>query len=126
MILGIGTDIIEVERIKKSVSKRDFVLKVFTPNEIAYCERGQAEQHYAARFAAKEAFFKALGTGWAGEMEITDVEVMNDAFGKPGIQLTGNTAKYFSGIGGGTIHLSLSHLPGVAVAFVIIERKDDK
>lgn len=122
MILGIGTDIIEVERVRKAVEKPEFKEKVFTDREIEYCEKNQAAQSYAARGAAKEAFFKALGTGWVGEMKITEVEIVNDAEGKPEIILSGNVLEVFKAKGGGTVHLSLSHIKETAIAFVVIEK----
>lgn len=123
MILGIGTDVIEVQRIRTSLEKEGFKQKVFTANEIAYCEKENGFRRYAARFAAKEAFFKALGTGWVGNMEITEVEVISDSAGKPGIQLHGETARIFDSKRGGVIHLSMSHINNTAVAFVVIEKQ---
>ena len=122
MILGIGTDIIEVERVKKAVEKPEFKNKVFTEREIAYCDKNKSAESYAARGAAKEAFFKALGTGWVGEMKITEVEILNDSEGKPEIILSGNVLEVFKAKGGGSIHLSLSHVKETAIAFVVIEK----
>jgi holo-[acyl-carrier protein] synthase len=122
MILGVGTDIIEVDRVKKAVGKPEFKNKVFTEREIEYCDKNNSAESYAARGAAKEAFFKALGTGWVGEMKITEVEVLNNSEGKPEIVLSGNVLKVFKEKGGGNIHLSLSHVKETAVAFVIIEK----
>jgi holo-[acyl-carrier protein] synthase len=122
MILGIGTDIIKVERIKKAIEKPEFKAKVFTEREIAYCDKNKSGESYAARGAAKEAFFKALGTGWIGEMKITEVEILNDSEGKPEIILSGNVLEVFKAKGGGNIHLSLSHIKDTAIAFVVIEK----
>ena len=121
MILGIGTDIIEVERVKKAIERPGFKAKVFTEREIAYCEKTPNAERYAARGAAKEAFFKALGTGWRDEMEITEVEIINNEMGKPEIILSGKTLEVFNKIGGKTVHLSLSHIKSTAIAYVIIE-----
>ena len=121
MILGIGTDIIEVERVKNAVEKPEFKAKVFTEREIAYCDQAPNAERFAARGAAKEAFFKALGTGWRNEMEITDVEVINDELGKPEIVLSGNVLDVFNAMGGKKIHVSLSHIKATAIAYVIIE-----
>ncbi|MBN1198199.1 MAG: holo-ACP synthase, partial [Bacteroidales bacterium] len=91
MIFGIGTDIIEVERIHK-VMERDigFRKKIFTGKEIDYCESKKHKyQHYAARFSAKEAFLKAIGTGWRFGIRFADIEVTHDTLGKPGINLFG-------------------------------------
>ena len=121
MIIGIGTDIIEVERVKRAIEKPGLKTKVFTEKEIAYCDQWNNAEHYAARGAAKEAFFKALGTGWRGEMEITEVEVINNELGKPEIILSGKTLAAFNEAGGKKIHLSLSHIKETAIAYVIIE-----
>lgn len=121
MIVGIGTDIIEVERIKKAVEKPAFREKVFSAREIAYCEQDKRGQSYAARAAAKEAFFKALGTGWRGKMKINEVEVLNDELGKPVIHLSGEALSAFQQTGGKKIYVSLSHIKEHAIAFVVIE-----
>ena len=95
MIIGIGTDIIEIERVRRAVLNEHFKEKVFTENEQNYCEsRGvQSAASYAARFAAKEAFFKALGTGIF--TSLTEVEILNNATGQPQIFLYG-AAKNFA------------------------------
>jgi holo-[acyl-carrier protein] synthase len=121
MILGIGTDIIEVERVKKAIEKPGFKAKVFTGREIAYCDTSPNAEHYAARGAAKEAFFKALGTGWRNEMEITEVEIINNELGKPEIILSGKVLAVFNEMGGKKVHVSLSHIKNTAIAYVIIE-----
>ena len=122
MIIGIGTDIIEVERVAKAITKEAFKKKIFTEAEIAYCESQKKDESFAARFAAKEAFFKALGTGWRDGMGITEVEILNDKLGKPEIHLTGKAKEVFEQKGGTHIHLSLSHIKSQALAFVILER----
>lgn len=123
MIKGIGVDIIDVARMKKIVEKKTrFIEKVFTGNEIQYCRsKYRQEEHYAARFAAKEAFFKAMGTGWRGGMAWTDICVENNELGKPGIILSGKTLENFKNNKFRTIHLSISHVREYAVAYVIIE-----
>lgn len=123
MILGTGTDIIEVERVRKAIEKEALKKKVFSKREIEYCEKDKSCQSYAARGAAKEAFFKALGTGWRDKMNIYEVEILNDELGKPFIELSGETLKVFEQKGGGQIHVSLSHIKETAIAFVIIESK---
>lgn len=123
MILGTGTDIIEVERVRKAIEKDALKQKVFSNREIAYCEKDKSCQSFAARGAAKEAFFKALGTGWRDKMNINEVEILNDDLGKPFIELSGETLRVFEQKGGGQIHVSLSHIKETAVAFVIIESK---
>ncbi|CAN5173827.1 holo-ACP synthase [soil metagenome] len=126
MIYGIGTDIAEVARINEKLAKDNgFKEKAFTVAEIAYCEsKKQPAVHFAARFAAKEAFAKALGTGWIGQCEITDVEVVNDAFGKPQFALCPVAAAIINAAGIGRIHLSISHTAETAVAMVVLETTD--
>ena len=118
MISGLGTDIIEIERVRKAVSKKNFRNSVFTENEQAYCEsRGKnSAASYAARFAAKEAFFKALGTGIL--LPLTDVEIYNDERGAPQIKLRGRAADLAQAK---KIFLSLSHAHDFATAICIIE-----
>jgi holo-[acyl-carrier protein] synthase len=115
MIIGIGIDIIEVGRVRKAVERTPrFVDRVFTPAEIAYSE-GKASrfQHLAARFAAKEAFFKAIGrrAGW------TDVETVNEDSGRPHIVIRSGEDFGFT-----RSHLSLTHVAETAVAVVVLER----
>ncbi len=121
MITGIGTDIVETSRMEKAIAKEQgFRELVFSKNEIAYCEsKPNKYQHYAARFAAKEAFFKALGTGWKNGTAFNEVEVLNNAAGKPDLQLLGATAVT---IGFMKIHVSLSHIKSMATAMVVIEQ----
>jgi len=123
MIYGIGTDIEAVARMEEKLAKGiGFKEKAFTPAEIAYCEaKNQSEVHFAARFAAKEALAKALGTGWTGQCEITDVEVVNDALGKPSFNLKPPVEAIMKEAGIEKIHLSISHTAEVAVAMVVLE-----
>jgi holo-[acyl-carrier protein] synthase len=124
MIFGIGTDLIEVERVEKQVANDSgFKERVFTPNEIAYCDsKHHKYQHYAGRFAAKEAFMKALGTGWQEGVSFQDIEVVTAPNGKPELKLYGKTkeiteSKYIQ-----TMFVSLSHLSSFAMAMVILEQ----
>ncbi|HBL15831.1 MAG: holo-[acyl-carrier-protein] synthase [Elusimicrobia bacterium GWA2_69_24] len=124
MILGIGTDFIETARVGRAVAKSNgFRKKHFSPAEIAYCEgkRGKA-QNYAARFAAKEAFFKAIGTGWRGEFSWNEVEVVNDRLGKPGIVLRGRARDFCRKYRIRAIHVSLTHIKDYSSAVVVMER----
>ena len=121
MILGIGTDIVEIERVRKSVERIFFKQKVFTPAEQNYCEsRGkQSAASYAARFAAKEAVFKALGTGIF--TKLTEVEILNNSQGKPEIFLHGKAELYAKKIGVEKIFLTLSHSKDFAIAVALLE-----
>jgi holo-[acyl-carrier protein] synthase len=121
MVKGIGVDIIEIARIQKSIDDlgENFLAKIFTPAEIQYCSsKNNAAQHFAARFAAKEAVSKALATGWSGDFAWKDVEVMNDALGQPRITLHGRLKETLAH---STILASLSHSESHVVAMVLIE-----
>lgn len=125
MIFGIGTDMIEVERVAEKIDKNiGFKELVFSENEIAYCEsKANKYEHYAARFAAKEAFFKALGTGWMEGTAFNEIEISNNENGKPFLAFIGNTANNLSKMKLGKISVSLSHLKKIASAIVIIENE---
>ncbi|MGZ4034653.1 MAG: holo-ACP synthase [Bacteroidia bacterium] len=122
MIIGIGTDIAEVARIAKSIENTSFKEKVFSKTEIAYCEaKANKAESFAARFAAKEAFFKSLGTGWRGGMAFNEVEVTNDDLGKPSLNILGATAEIIKEKNIKIIHVSLSHVKEMAMATVVLE-----
>jgi|GEM_PF-231345 holo-[acyl-carrier protein] synthase len=123
MIFGIGTDIIEVSRVGGLVSQSDgFKEGIFTRGEIEYCESKRFKnQHYAARFAAKEAFLKALGTGWAQGISFAQVDVYNDDLGKPEIRLSGKAEEFAREKGINNIYVSITHLKDYAVAMVVLE-----
>jgi holo-[acyl-carrier protein] synthase len=124
MIYGLGTDIVEVARIAAKIAKGNgFKELVFSPHEIAYCEQQvHSEEHYAARFAAKEALLKALGTGFMhGGIHFNEIEISNDATGKPLLRLTGNASSRYEQLQIKQILVSLSHINTTAVATVIIE-----
>ena len=125
MIYGIGTDIIEVSRIhavmEKDIGFRD---KIFTSGEITYCETKKHKyENYAARFSAKEAFMKAIGTGWRFGIRFADIEVYHDEFGKPLIHLYGKAEELGKLEGISKIHVSLSHVKEMAVAVVTVEKE---
>lgn len=124
MIYGIGTDIIEVARVEDKIRRvQGFREMIFSVAEITYCEQQAAPyQSYAARFAAKEAFFKALGTGWGhGNLQFNEVEIVNDKYGKPILHLVGTAADKLASLQIRSIHASLSHIKETAIATVIIE-----
>ena len=125
MIVSIGIDIIEVARIREVLLRTPrFTERVFTRAEREYCEsRGVvAAQHYAARFAAKEAALKALQTGWRGGISWQDVEVSARDSGAPYLIFTGEVLAVFERFGATATHLSLSHTSEHAIAQVILER----
>ena len=125
MIAGVGIDLIEVERVTEKISKKSgFRELVFSQAEIDYCEsKAKKYEHFAARFAAKEAFFKALGTGWAKDTAFNEIEIVNDANGKPLLSFLGKTAATIAALKLGKISVSLSHLKTMASAVVIIENR---
>ena len=123
MIRGIGTDIVEVARVAKAIANPRFCARVYTAAEQQYCEsRGaQRAQSYAARFAAKEAFSKAIGTGIGENAHLNEIEVLNLDNGKPVVRLYGETKEYFeANFGGNEIDISLSHTSKLALATVVV------
>lgn len=119
-VIGIGTDIIECARIANMIEKHGelFLNRVYTRNEIAYCScRKSTNQHYAGRWAAKEAVLKALGTGWAQGIQWTDVEVVNEIGGRPHIELSGQAKTISSQMGIREVLISISHCRGYAIAY---------
>ena len=122
MIVGVGCDIIEIERIARAIKSESFIRRVFTAEEAAYCQRRgqQAPASFAARFAAKEAVLKALGTGLR-EGSLQEIAVDNDGLGKPLVQLSGHFAMLAKQLGVKNIQISLSHSRDFAVAYVIME-----
>lgn len=125
MILSIGTDIVEVYRIRETIARTPrFAERVFTAREREYCKSkgAAAAQSYAGRFAAKEAFLKALKTGWRGKITWTDIEVINDADGVPQFEIGGEARRLLDVMGAERVHLSISHTTEHAVAQVILEK----
>ncbi|HEX3229629.1 MAG TPA: holo-ACP synthase [Pyrinomonadaceae bacterium] len=125
MIISIGVDIIEVRRVRETIERTPrFAQRVFTAAERAYCEsRGAvAAQHYAARFAAKEAALKALQTGWSGGISWQDVEVAAKESGAPLILFHGRARELYEQSGANAAHLSISHTTEHAIAEVVLEK----
>ena len=120
---GVGIDMIEVSRVAKKIGKESgFREMVFSEQEIQYCEpKANKAEHYAARFAAKEAFLKAIGTGWKNGTAFNEIEVRHDEEDSPELHLLGETAKTLAPISINKIHVSLSHLKSIASAVVVIE-----
>ncbi|GFO57088.1 holo-[acyl-carrier-protein] synthase [Geomonas sp. Red276] len=125
MIYGTGVDIVEIGRFQRFQEQGNDAIfqRIFTRGEIDYCSgKKLSAQHYALRFAAKESFMKALGTGLRDGLSWQDMEVANDPLGKPELRLTGRALEMFNQAGLTGCHLSLSHDAGCAVAMVILER----
>jgi holo-[acyl-carrier protein] synthase len=124
MIVGTGVDLAEVPRIRASIERygRRFIERVYTPAEIAYVERkANKYERYAARFAAKEAGMKAIGTGWRRGVRWQDFEVANLPSGKPTLRLHGVAAQVALRLGVQNIALSITHTAETALAHVILE-----
>jgi holo-[acyl-carrier protein] synthase len=126
MIIGTGVDVVEIPRFRTVMErlKDRFILRIFTAAERQYCgaHRNPAP-HFAARFAAKEALFKALGTGWAKGVTWLDVEVLREGPDAPTMKLHGEALRLSTAMGAQAIHLSLSHTDQWAVATVILEKR---
>jgi holo-[acyl-carrier protein] synthase len=124
MIVGLGVDIAEVDRIAAAIERhgRAFLKRVFTPAEIAYCERHRNRaERFAGRFAAKEAAMKALGTGWTQGVRWVDVEVVREPSGKPTLKLSGASRAIADRLGVKNIALTITHTGNTALAQVIFE-----
>jgi holo-[acyl-carrier protein] synthase len=124
MIVGIGMDVVEICRIRDLAQRHAaFLTQTFAPAELHHCQdKANPFPHLAARFAAKEAVFKALGTGWSNGLKWTDVVVENNAAGKPAIRLSGAARRLAERLGAHKIHLSLTHTGAYAGAQVVLER----
>ena len=124
MIFGVGVDIIEVARVEDKLTRTPGLKeKLYTPVEIAYCESKKFPfQHYAARFAAKEAFLKALDTGWSRGVRFSEIEVRNLESGQPVLEIYGRARELCQEEGITRFYVTLSHLQTKAVATVILEK----
>jgi holo-[acyl-carrier protein] synthase len=124
MVIGVGTDVIEIARISQSIDRfgTRFLARVFTPLEIAYCQRKKnAAESFAARFAAKEAGAKALGTGISHGVSWLELQVEREPSGKPSLALSGRAALRASQLGIARVSLSLTHGRDIALAVVVME-----
>ncbi len=124
MIFGIGTDIIEVQRIEdKLVRTSGLKKRLFTEREIAYCDsKHRPALHFAARFAAKEAFLKAMGIGWSGGHRFDEIEIVNNRLGKPELFVHGKVRAFCESNGISAMEVSLSHIKDLAKAIVVLEK----
>ena len=126
MIVSTGIDIVEVYRMRESMTRTSrFGERVFTSGERSYCDSkgAAAYQSYAGRFAAKEAFLKALKTGWRGKLTWQDIEILSDPEGVPSFKVTNEAERLMRQLGATHVHLSISHTKDHAVAQVIIEAR---
>jgi len=125
MIVGIGVDVVDIRRLRRALERQGerFMRRIYTAGEQEYCRAHRdPAPYFAARFAAKEALFKALGTGWAQGVTWLDAEIRNNDQGAPWLALRGRTEEASRELSVQKIHLSLSHSEGAAVALVILER----
>jgi holo-[acyl-carrier protein] synthase len=121
-IVGIGTDIVECLRIAQMIERHGelFIQRVYTPLEIQYCQtRRQATQHFAGRWAAKEAILKALGTGWRRGISWRDMEILNTSGGRPLVELRGGCREVMEQLGISEVLVSISHCRTHATAYAI-------
>jgi len=124
MIVGLGLDIAEIDRIEAAITRHGtpFLERLFTPEEAAYCERFKNRyERYAARFAVKEAAMKALGTGWSRGVRWRDIEVTREPGGKPGLRLQGAAREIADRLGVKHISVTITHSGNLALAQVIFE-----
>ncbi len=124
MIIGVGIDIIEVERVQEKITRDSgFKEQIFSKKEIEFCDAQPSKgEHYAGRFAAKEAFLKATGFGLTLGYKLAEIEVVHDSNGKPVLNLLGDFKEKSIQNNWIKLHLSISHLEAVACAVVIIEQ----
>lgn len=121
MIFGIGIDIIEIERIQKSIERFEkiFLNKIYTKTELDYCmSKKNKYQHFAARFAAKEAIAKALATGWSKGFRWKDIEIYNEKSGMPNVRLSGKLNKFLGE--DKLLKITMSHSEHYVTCFAII------
>jgi len=124
MIVGLGIDIAEIDRIEAAITRHGapFLDRLFTPEEVAYCEKFKNRyERYAGRFAVKEATMKALGTGWSRGVRWRDIEVMREPSGKPGLRLVGVAREIADRMGVKQISVTITHSGNLALAQVIFE-----
>ena len=124
MIVGLGLDIAEIDRIEAAIKRHGapFLERIYTAGEVRYCEKHKNKyERYAARFAAKEAAMKALGTGWSNGVRWRDIEVVRAASGKPSLKLEGKAGEVATKLGVKNIALTITHSGNLALAEVIFE-----
>jgi holo-[acyl-carrier protein] synthase len=129
MVLGVGTDTIEIERVQESIERfgERFLQRVFTPGEIEYCMRKKnAAESFAARFAAKEAGAKALGTGISRGVSWLEIEVRREVGERPTLHWSGRAAERAAAIGARRVELSLTHSRTVAMAIVLVQGEEKR
>jgi holo-[acyl-carrier protein] synthase len=123
MSVGLGLDLVGVRKMESSLRRDSFKNKAFTPAEIAYCSgRKNAAECYAAKFAAKEAFVKAIGCGLREGIWFSQIQVLGKPGGEPSITVKGEVERVFQSLGSVTVRLSITHTSGFAAAVVVLEK----
>ena len=125
MIFGVGIDLVEIGRIETILKKWEekFLCRIYSAEEIRYCnERARPAVHFAARFAVKEAFLKAIGVGMGGGVRFCDISTTHDERGKPILKLAGGASSFLETRGIRSVHLTISHTNAHATAVVILEQ----
>jgi holo-[acyl-carrier protein] synthase len=128
VIVGTGVDLAEVDRVEAAIRRfgSRFLQRIYTPREIAYADRkANRFERYAARFAAKEAGMKAIGTGWHHGVRWLDFEVVNLPSGRPTLLLSGKAAEFAAKLKVTNIALSMTHTNQVSMAYVVLEAEGD-
>ena len=126
MIIGLGLDLVAVRKMESSLRRDSFKAKAFTPAEIAYCNgRKNAAECYAGKFAAKEAFVKAIGSGLPEGIWFSQIQVLGKPGSEPSITVKGELDRVFQSLGAVTIRLSITHTSGFAAAVVVLEKDRD-
>jgi holo-[acyl-carrier protein] synthase len=124
MIVGIGVDLVSIERLAESLENEAFKRKVFLPDEITDCERfANSDERYAGKFVAKEALMKALGAGIRQAVGFQQIEIHTGESGAPSVYVRGKAKDILDALGAERIHVSISHTGGMAVAVVVLERE---
>jgi holo-[acyl-carrier protein] synthase len=125
MVFGLGVDLVETKRIEKSIARLGgrFLKRLYSESEIAYCQQKlQPSMHFAACFAVKEAFLKALGVGLGAGFDLSEIETIHNAQGKPSIRLSGKAEQTLLGLGVSNTLVSISHCEEYATAVVILDK----
>jgi len=123
MIVGVGIDLIEIEKIAKNIHSKTFLRKIFTESEITDCKSVvNSPERFAGKFAAKEAFMKAIGKGIHQEVWFIQIEVLNHESGAPYVQVNGEAEASITKLGVKKIHASITHTKNIAAAVVILEQ----
>src|SRR5260221_12687797 len=123
MIIGVGIDLLEIEKIAKDIHSDVYLHKVFTEREIADCQGSvNSAERFAGRFAAKEAFMKAIGNGIRQEVWFTQIEVLNHKSGQPYVQVSGEAEAQLKELDVVNIHVSITHTKNAAAAVIILEK----